>query len=206
MPSDQQKMYDYASDLVKLQLSELPEEEVLSQIGEIVVGGLSLWFPSSSKNMQRKAVETVRRAATNKILMHVPTILLSAAAEFDMAYGTGGNLKPQLSRISENDQRAKSSSWYQPPLHPRCHTRDGMLQVKFYAVITKPNIFVYSYTLSWPAAVVPKACPALPPDGLRPMPRTAEDLQHNIDSVLRCLPQRPTNVHNRNSTFGVSIL
>jgi hypothetical protein len=42
MPSDQQKMYDHASNLVKLLSSEISEEDAISQIGEIVVGGLSL--------------------------------------------------------------------------------------------------------------------------------------------------------------------
>jgi hypothetical protein len=52
-------------------------------------------------------------------MVHVPAILLSAAAEFDLAYGKGSNMKPKLSQISEHDQRAKSSSWYQPPIYTR---------------------------------------------------------------------------------------
>jgi hypothetical protein len=74
----------------------------------------------------------VRRATSNNRVIHVPAILLSAGAEFDLAYGAGRNLKPELSHISENDPRAKSSSWYQPPiyaLHPP--VRAGMLQTKF---------------------------------------------------------------------------
>jgi hypothetical protein len=46
-----------------------------------------------------------RRATTDNIPVHVPAIILSAAAELDLAYGPGGNLKPKLSRISEDDQR-----------------------------------------------------------------------------------------------------
>ena len=42
MPSDQQRMYDHASNLVTLLASNLPEEQVVSEIGEIVVRGLSL--------------------------------------------------------------------------------------------------------------------------------------------------------------------
>lgn len=35
-------MYDHASNLVTLLASNLPEEQVVSEIGEIVVRGLSL--------------------------------------------------------------------------------------------------------------------------------------------------------------------
>jgi hypothetical protein len=41
MSSDQQKMYDHASNLVKL-LSPDTKEDPIPHIGEIVVGGLSL--------------------------------------------------------------------------------------------------------------------------------------------------------------------
>jgi hypothetical protein len=53
------------------------------------------------------------------MMMHVPAILLSAAAEFDQAYDKGSNFKPKLSQISEYDPRAKSSSWYQLPVDAR---------------------------------------------------------------------------------------
>jgi hypothetical protein len=42
MPSDQQKMYDYASNLVRLLSPNIPQEDAISQIGQIVVGGLSI--------------------------------------------------------------------------------------------------------------------------------------------------------------------
>ena len=42
MPSDQQRMYDHASNLVMLLALNIPEEQVISKIGEIVVCGLSL--------------------------------------------------------------------------------------------------------------------------------------------------------------------
>jgi len=38
MPSDQQKMYDYASNLVRLLSSNIPQEDAILQIGQIVVG------------------------------------------------------------------------------------------------------------------------------------------------------------------------
>ena len=71
---------------------------------------------------------------SDKRVIHVPAILLSAAAEFDLAYGAGPNSesKPRLSRISENDTRAKSSSWYQLPIYaPYPPVPAGMLQTKF---------------------------------------------------------------------------
>lgn len=37
MPSDQQKMYDYASDVNKLLSSDLPGEDIVVQIGSLVV-------------------------------------------------------------------------------------------------------------------------------------------------------------------------
>jgi len=48
--------------------------------------------------------------------VHVPVILLSAAAEFQSVYGGGGGDRlPRLSCISEDDPRAKASIWYEPP-------------------------------------------------------------------------------------------
>jgi hypothetical protein len=44
MPSDQQKMYDHASNLVRLLSSGLSEENAVPQIREIVVGKLSFEF------------------------------------------------------------------------------------------------------------------------------------------------------------------
>jgi hypothetical protein len=51
MPSDQQKMYDHASNLVTLLSSNQPEENVVPVIAEIVVGGLSLSSSSFSDNI-----------------------------------------------------------------------------------------------------------------------------------------------------------
>jgi hypothetical protein len=42
MPSDQQKMYDHASNLVRLLSSKQTEEDTIAQTGNIVVGGLSI--------------------------------------------------------------------------------------------------------------------------------------------------------------------
>jgi hypothetical protein len=42
MSSNQQKMYNHASNVVRLLSSDLPEEAVIKQIGDIVVGLLSL--------------------------------------------------------------------------------------------------------------------------------------------------------------------
>jgi hypothetical protein len=50
MPSDQQTMYDHASKLVALLSSNRPEEKV-SEIGEIVVRGLSPPSPPFSDNI-----------------------------------------------------------------------------------------------------------------------------------------------------------
>ena len=56
--------------------------------------------------------------------VQVPAILLSASAEYKIAYGPAGNRIPVLSRISEDDERVKESYWYQPPVdaqHLRNH-------------------------------------------------------------------------------------
>jgi hypothetical protein len=45
--------------------------------------------------------------------VHVPSILLSASVEFDRAYRPGGTQTPRLDLICEDDQRVKSSVWYQ---------------------------------------------------------------------------------------------
>jgi len=74
----------------------------------------------------------VRKVASNYTLIHVPAILLSAAAEFDQAYGPSGKSEPKLTRISENDRRAKFSSWYQTPIYAQCAgIHGGMLHAKF---------------------------------------------------------------------------
>ncbi|KIM73401.1 hypothetical protein PILCRDRAFT_93073 [Piloderma croceum F 1598] len=96
MSSDQQKMYNHASNVVRLLSSDLPEEAVIKQIGDIV----------------REAVEIAREATINNVLLHVPTILLSASTEFDHAYRT--NSTPRLAQISENDRQAKALGY--PPL------------------------------------------------------------------------------------------
>jgi hypothetical protein len=68
---------------------------------------MALSVEISSDSNQRDAVELVEKAKMKNILIHVPTILLSASTEFDMAYRPGGNQMPKLSHISENDKRAK---------------------------------------------------------------------------------------------------
>jgi hypothetical protein len=79
------------------------------------------------------------------MMLHVPAILLSAAAEFDQAYDKGSNIKPKLSQISEYDQRAKSSSWYQPPVDARRPgISKGTLQAKFLCCYHQLRYFVYS--------------------------------------------------------------
>jgi hypothetical protein len=42
MPSDQQKMYDFASNLVRLLPPNISQEDAIPQIGQIVVGELSI--------------------------------------------------------------------------------------------------------------------------------------------------------------------
>ncbi|KIM73412.1 hypothetical protein PILCRDRAFT_93082 [Piloderma croceum F 1598] len=53
MSSDQQKMYDHASNVVRLLSSDLPKEDVIKQIGDIV----------------REAVEIAREATINSVLI-----------------------------------------------------------------------------------------------------------------------------------------
>jgi hypothetical protein len=137
------------------------------------------------------------------MMVHVPTILLSAAAEFDQAYDKGSNIKPKLSQISEYDQRAKSSSWYQPPVDAwRPGISKGTLQAKNLRCYHQLRYFVYSCAHRCQAAMGTEA-PALSPNQLRLMPKLAESLQDVIHSVLRCLLQRPSTVHSCSSAFGV---
>jgi len=76
------------------------------------------------------------------MMVHVPAILLSAAAEFDQAYDKGSNIKPKLSQISEYDQRAKSSSWYQPPVDARRPgISKGTLQAKKFMLLPPTPLF-----------------------------------------------------------------
>ncbi|KIM74036.1 hypothetical protein PILCRDRAFT_14764 [Piloderma croceum F 1598] len=97
MPSDQQRMNDYATEVDKLLLSGLPKEDVITQMGTIVRG----------------AVEIAR----NDTSIPIPTILRSASAEFQAAYCKGGTGKPDLARISKNDLRATSNSGHQSNVH-----------------------------------------------------------------------------------------
>ena len=134
------------------------------------------------------------------MMVHVPAILLSAAAEFDQAYDKGSNIKPKLSQISEDDQRAKSSSWYQPPVDARRPgISKGTLQAKFLCCYHQLRYFVYSCARRCCQA----EAPALSPSQLRLMSKSAESLQDVIHSVLRCLLQRPSTVHSCSSAFGV---
>ena len=160
--------------------------------------------PPLSKNIQRDAVARVqiRRAVTNSIPIHVPAIILSAAAEFDLAYGAGGDSMPKLSRICENDERASSRSLYQVPIYTRHPSMcSGILPAHSQIVTLSATFFFCSYTHA-----CRRAGPALSSDYLRSMPKSAAGLQDDIDSVLRCLLQRPSTVHNCNSTFGVRTL
>jgi hypothetical protein len=52
------------------------------------------------------------------IRIHIPAILRSASVEFDTAFRPGGNQKPQIKRISENDPRVKDTLWSQPAVFP----------------------------------------------------------------------------------------
>jgi hypothetical protein len=134
MISDQEKIYNHASNVAKLLLSRAPEVDV---IGEIVVRPLLYLLLPLSEHKQRDAVETVRKATASGVLMHVPAILLSASAEFDLAYSADGNSQPNLSRISENDQRAKASSWYQPLIYSQCPVIHSMLHRFFFSLPTR---------------------------------------------------------------------
>ena len=119
------------------------------------------------------------------MMVHVPAVLLSAAAEFDQAYNKGSSIKPKLSQISEHDQRAKSSTWYQPPVdarHPGISK--GMLQAKILCCGHQLRYFVYSCAHHCCHAAVGTEDPALYPDQLRLMPKSAESLQDDIHSVL----------------------
>src|SRR6267154_6724703 len=107
------------------------------------------------------------------MMVHVPAVLLSAAAEFDQAYDKGSNIKPKLSQISEYDQRAKSSSWYQPPVDTRYPgISKGMLQAKILCCYHQLRYFVYSCARHCCQAAVGTEAPALSPDQLRLMPKS----------------------------------
>jgi hypothetical protein len=96
---------------------------------------------------------------TNSIPIHVPAIILSAAAEFDLAYGAGGDSMPKLSRICENDERASSRSLYQVPVYTRHPSMcSGILPAHSY-VVTLSATFFFAAT---PMVVIEQALPYLP--------------------------------------------
>jgi hypothetical protein len=116
MSSDQLKMYENASKVDKLLLSDLPNKDRVTQIGAIVVCKISALATELSKYPQQESIAIVTRTMAISNPVHVPVILLSAAAEFQSVYGGGGGDRlPRLSCISENDPRAKASFWYEPP-------------------------------------------------------------------------------------------
>ena len=127
--SDQQKMYDHASTVARLLSPNTPEEDALNQIGDAVVSGYCL-LPTFAKFMQRDAAAIIQKATIDRTPIHIPAILHSAAMEFDRAYTTGGDCIPQISKISEDDQRLKACSWNQPLFFgPLLGTHDGVSPV-----------------------------------------------------------------------------
>ena len=173
MSSDQQKMYTHAYNVGRLLSSDLPEEDIVIQIGGIVVGNLSLSLWTLSDNfIQRDVVETIKKATDDCTPMHVPAILLSASAEFDQAYRQGGNQKPQLSNISEDDQRTKTSSWYQPLIFAQnLGIHSGMHRCHLHYWSSWSFVSAHSSTDSYcETAIDPETDPNLSPNCLWPMP------------------------------------
>ena len=129
MSSDQLKMYENASKVDKLLQSDLSHEDCVAQIEVIVVCKISAFTTELSKYAQRDSIAIVRRTMAISNPVHVPVILLSAAAEFQSAYGGGGGDRlPRLSCISENDPRAKASIWYEPPPNKKSFRIHGGMQ------------------------------------------------------------------------------
>jgi len=121
MPSNQQKMYEYAINIAQLLSSDLPEDDATNQIGNLQCGKRN--YPSYccktlSQSIQRDTVDIVGKAVSQGIPVYVPAILRSASIEFDTAFRPGGNQTPQIKRISENDERIKASRRSQPAVFP----------------------------------------------------------------------------------------
>jgi hypothetical protein len=115
MSSDQLKMYENASKVDKLLLSDLRNKDCVTQIGAIVVCEISALATELSKYPQQESIAIVTRTMAISNPVHVPIILLSAAAEFQSVYSSSSSdCLPRLSCISEDDPRTKASFWYEP--------------------------------------------------------------------------------------------
>jgi hypothetical protein len=119
MPSDQQKMYEYAINMAQLLSSDLLEDDATIQIEKLVVSKIIHPIAKTlSQSIQLDTVDIARKAVSQGIRIHIPAILHSASVEFDTAFRPGGNQKPQIKRISENDTRVKARLWPQPVAFP----------------------------------------------------------------------------------------
>src|SRR5882762_4666476 len=96
---------------------------------------------------------------TNSIPTHVPAIILSAVAEFDLAYGAGGDSMPKLSQICENDERASSRSLYQVPIYTQHPSMSSGILLAHLYVVTLSTTFFFAATLM---LVIEQALPYLP--------------------------------------------
>jgi hypothetical protein len=111
MPSDQQKMYEYAINMAQLLLSDLLEDDAIIQIEKLVVRKIIYLIAKTLfQSIQLDTVDIARKAVSQGICIHIPAILHSASVKFDTAFCPSGNQKPQIKHISENDMRGQSSS------------------------------------------------------------------------------------------------
>ncbi|KIM79807.1 hypothetical protein PILCRDRAFT_545502 [Piloderma croceum F 1598] len=90
----QKNIHINARAVSELLRSSDPTDVVVTRVGEIL----------------RQSIYIGRLANRDRVLLHIPRILLSASAEFEEARAS--NKQPQLDRISADDERIKSSPWY----------------------------------------------------------------------------------------------
>jgi len=98
IPSDQQKMYEYAANMAQLLSSDLPEDDVTNQIGQPCGEKKypSYCCKTLSQSIQRNTLDIVRKAISQCSPVHVPAILRSASIEFGAAFRPGGDQTPQI--------------------------------------------------------------------------------------------------------------
>src|ERR1700733_5731912 len=136
----QRNIHMNAGAVSEILRSSYPTDVVVRRVGEILVCHKFIQQIQYILTMrsQRQSIYIGRLANRDRVLLHIPRILLSASAEFEEAFGQWGSIKePQLDRISADDERIKSSPWYradsqiplpQPLLSkPSCFFQDKIL-------------------------------------------------------------------------------
>lgn len=84
-------------------------KEGWGSFGECIIQ--SMFKPAFNKG-QRESIEITRQAQLRGSYLHVPRILLSVSAEFQIKDGNGSRVQPELCRICPEDPRAKANPWY----------------------------------------------------------------------------------------------